>query len=937
MSKLDTEELNRQFYQDLFNWFEWAQTEAKFPEDKNKQENVIRLITRILFIWFIKEKGLVSDELFNEHEISKLLKNYDRKNGDSYYRAVLQNLFFASLNTEVENRGFKKQGNKDKKDEKFSRYLYKNQISDTKGLISLFSRTPFINGGLFDCLDSEKSVHNGGYQIDCFSDNESLYRKLSLPNRLFFDEESGLFPLLNRYKFTVEENTPIEQEVALDPELLGKVFENLLAAYNPETHETARKKTGSYYTPRTIVNYMVDEVLVGALLHRCCSEDSNAKSKSWWQDRLRYLLDYADEFNDAKELFEEGEVQSVVVAISEISILDPAVGSGAFLMGVLHKLTLALRRIDPNNKHWGKLQKEYAQERLEAVFDNESKKQRREKLSEINETFECYSDSDLGRKLHLIQNNIFGVDIQSIACQIAKLRFFISLAIEQQPNSDSKKNFGIRALPNLKTRFIVADTLKNLNVSGYQYNLFRQGIELLGVEDRLDENRRRHFLATTISQKNACKVENEQLRYKLREQLNSAGLAEDYTNKIAQWNPYDQNAKADWFDPEYMFGKLDGFDVVIGNPPYIESRNSLLSNELKDSYGGQVFADWKETLPRGSDLLIYFYARSAKFLKDSGYGCFITQNAWLSTDYGKKFQEFSLGKFSFRKIIDTSARFFSDTRSQNINAVITVFTKKLHPNIEYGIADSEMMIAPQKIIKAKQKMKWEHVFSMPEFFTNVLCKMYESSDLGNAITFGQGINLPTKALNMPEARLPIIVKDSKFIATSADGRVSHNQVSSSRRNKIPGLIMPRGIGNRHYCIFNACKAFSYSHVELYLPNDLWESDLHYCLWAYLNSSLVWLFREITGRKNLGGGLLKAEATDMKALPVGFNFDFANEAKKVLESVRSREPLPVSEEICTHAHLLIDEMISDYFGFINMHDIRKALIEKINFRLSRANS
>ena len=133
-------------------------------------------------------------------------------------------------------------------------------MRDPDTLLALFAQTPFINGGLFDCLDSfEEAPRDGGYRIDCFSDKD--YEKLSIPNRLFFDDSRGLIPLLEHYKFTVEENTPIEQEVALDPELLGKVFENLLAAYNPETGETARRQTGSYYTPRPIVDYITRHVL----------------------------------------------------------------------------------------------------------------------------------------------------------------------------------------------------------------------------------------------------------------------------------------------------------------------------------------------------------------------------------------------------------------------------------------------------------------------------------------------------------------------------------------------------------------------------------------------------------------------------------------------------------------------------------------------------
>ena len=306
LDKLDTEELNRRFYRDLFVWFKRAVDEATFPENKAKtpcpEEHVIRLITRLLFVWFIKEKGLISGDLFVEAQVAGLLRDYDRDDGDSYYRSVLQNLFFATLNTEIDKRGFSK---RDKRLlTAISRlYRYKREISDPDALLALFAQTPFINGGLFDCLDSEAATRDGGYRVDCFSDNvidprRKEYGILSIPNHLFFDDD-GLITLLNHYKFTVEENTPIEQEVALDPELLGKVFENLLAAYNPETRDTVRKQTGSYYTPRAVVDYMVDEALVATLEQHVQPADSDAE---FWEERLRYLLDYADAFNDADEL-----------------------------------------------------------------------------------------------------------------------------------------------------------------------------------------------------------------------------------------------------------------------------------------------------------------------------------------------------------------------------------------------------------------------------------------------------------------------------------------------------------------------------------------------------------------------------------------------------------------------------------------------------------
>ena len=351
---LDIEELNRQFYLKLFDWFEWAVSEAKFPSILSIEQHIIRLITRILFVWFIKEKHLVAKEWFVLSEMDKLLKNFGQSD---YYRAILQNLFFATLNTEMKHRMFSPQ--KRSGHRMFSKYRYRSLIANETRFMELMKQTPFINGGLFDCLDSEEATRDGGYRIDMFSDPDPIkypaarrkaWRELHVPDDLFFDEQRGLFPLLKHYKFTVEENTPIEQEVALDPELLGKVFENLLAAYNPETRETARKQTGSYYTPRPVVDYMVNEVLVATLAEKYQPTDGDM---AYWQERLRYLLNYESIFDDANELFEQEEAEGIVRAIAEIKVLDPAVGSGAFPMGILHTLTLALQRLDPRQQTLG--------------------------------------------------------------------------------------------------------------------------------------------------------------------------------------------------------------------------------------------------------------------------------------------------------------------------------------------------------------------------------------------------------------------------------------------------------------------------------------------------------------------------------------------------------------------------------------------------------
>ena len=656
LAKLDTEELNKQFYRKLFAWFEWAIEEATFPTDENRvikpAEHVIRLITRLLFIWFIKEKGLIAAELFNRTQIQDLLTEDDFNNGDSYYRAVLQNLFFATLNTEIDKRKFSTVGYATNRD--FSRYRYKDQMRDSDKLLDIFAKTPFINGGLFDCLDSWEATGEESYRIDCFSDNQ--YKKLSIPNRLFFDAHQGLIPLLEHYKFTVEENTPIEQEVALDPELLGRVFENLLAAYNPETGATVRKQTGSYYTPRAIVDYMVEEALVATLSQKCNPTDGDAKL---WDERLHYLLDYAQAFDDASEWFDDVETDAIVQAISELTILDPAVGSGAFPMGMLHKLTLALRRLDPDNSRWEKLQKERALQRAEIAFDTQDDPTRREELIEIDETFKRYRDSDFGRKLYLIQNSIFGIDIQPVACQIAKLRFFISLAIEQEPEQNAE-NFGIKPLPNLETRFIAANTLIGLKAQGTLTSN-----RALDLEQELRDNRERHFHATTRQRKRACKIKDEELRTELATELKHFGMSDTDAERIARWDPYDQNATADWFDSEWMFGITKGFDVVIGNPPYLKEQNNkkIFEPVIKNQWGKQ----WHQGK---MDYWYFFLHRAIDIVSKSGVVSYITSRYWLNSSGAKKLIRRIRDELSFISFVDIGKlKVFDEVVGQHMVAV----------------------------------------------------------------------------------------------------------------------------------------------------------------------------------------------------------------------------------------------------------------------------
>lgn len=418
------EALSKEFYTKLYRWYEWALSKAgkiEFPKNKNNREQerkdvkLIRLITRVLFVWFIKQKKLVPDTIFQEKYLSEILPNFkpnSTENGD-YYNAILQNLFFATLNCSIKERQFASA--KNKRDAKnLYRYTEMFNISEEE-IKELFGNIPFLNGGLFECLDYPKDKRLGrekkedNIENDGFSRNK-LHRAF-IPNILFFNDDEkqlGLIKLLEQYNFTVEENSASDAVISLDPELLGQVFENLLGELNEETQETARKTSGSFYTPREIVENMVNVSLKNYIFSK--------KIANVDEERL-------------KELFSEGKIslnwkestrEAVKNALKSVKILDSACGSGAFPVGCLQKIVTLLELLEENQDRYN-------------------------------------------LKLEIINNCIYGVDIKTIAMLICRLRFFISLICDQEAPDFTQKenNFNINPLPNLETKFVAANTLIN--------------------------------------------------------------------------------------------------------------------------------------------------------------------------------------------------------------------------------------------------------------------------------------------------------------------------------------------------------------------------------------------------------------------------------------------------------------------------------------------
>ena len=477
-----------------------------------------------------------------------------------------------------------------------------------------------MNGGLFECLDKTKYADGVEqcYNFDGFSRNDGRFadgrfkHRAIVPNNLFFEPEKGLISILGRYNFTIEENSPEEQQVALDPELLGKVFENLLGAYNPETKETARNQSGSFYTPREIVNYMVDESLIAYL-------GDNAFVRSLFRNDFTFDKTKTDDY------------QKIAEKLKAVKVLDPACGSGAFPMGLLNRMIDILERISPD----------------ERIYD---------------------------LKLSVIENCLYGSDIQSIAAQITKLRFFISLICDCEKDA-SKPNFGIPTLPNLETKFVSANSLIAKKKRPAQGNLF-ENPEIEPTKNELAEIRHKHFSARSASTKHRLREKDQALREKLAKLLSDDdNFAPEDAKQLAAWNPYDQNAVSPFFDPEWMFGVADGFDIVIGNPPYIQLQNN--SGELAQLYEGCGYS----TFARTGDIYCLFYERGWQLLKKYGHLCYITSNKWMRAGYGEKTREFFANKTNPMLLIDFAGVKIFESATVDTNILLFAKSNNQHETV----------------------------------------------------------------------------------------------------------------------------------------------------------------------------------------------------------------------------------------------------------------
>ena len=918
-NRFSVEILTKEFYNELSDWYAWAIKIIRFPnalndktdDDKYNNESAIRLITRLIFVWFLKQRHLIPDEFFDEQYIANnliegfnphaMVDLFNKSNESKYYKAILQNLFFAMLNSpitpegsnELSERHFRK-GRGDYDNNKLMRY--ESYFQNPQLFVDLANRTvPFLNGGLFDCLDEkDKDLYYDG-----FSDRESVKKYLIVPDYLFFGEEvgknidlsewygdkkkkkvsaRGIIDILKRYNFTVEENTPFDQEVSLDPELLGKVFENLLASYNPETQTTARKQTGSFYTPREIVQYMVNESLV-AHLKRTVGEEL--------EPQFRQLMQYSD---DAVELSDE-QRKSIMQSLYDCKILDPACGSGAFPMGILQQMVHILNRIDPENKQWKEMMLNKAINETSEAYRNSSDEERKELVADIERSFnENINRPDYARKLYLIENCIYGVDIQPIAIQISKLRFFISLVVDQKTNDNPADNFGIRPLPNLEAKFVAANTLIGLNS---EFSITDTD-KVREIKAGLKTANHKIFGAKTVKTKRKYKEKIKELRISLVEELKTLGFVDEAeAQQLASWDMFDQNTSSPFFDSEWMFGVKGGFDVVIGNPPYI--RPHALSQAIKCQL-------WKYflTFEKKADFYVCFLEKGIEMLTSSGVLSMIVSNGWLRLDSFEAIRKFILQKSNIGIIVDFESNVFeSAVVKTNILLTIKGFDtenviKTARISNTEALKSLQFKYIPQKAFKGNYKNVFDLSYDAQTSLIkskiengSIRIKDYfllsfglKTGDDDKFLTFSKSSPLCEKLLRGADiGRYSYSYKDEYVIFDPVSMKRNRQTARPGTRERFEQpKILVRDTGNGLKCTFDNENFFV---KDVVIISDKNRNDLHLkILTAVLNSKVMRFYYETTFPT------LHVQSDELAVLPIRRDFIIDYPNKQIVALVDS---------------------------------------------------
>jgi adenine-specific DNA-methyltransferase len=403
------------------------------------------------------------------------------------------------------------------------------------------------------------------------------YHKLLLPQEIF----ANIFETFNNFNFTIYEDAPDEHTVAVDPEMLGHIFENLLED---------NKEKGAFYTPKEIVHYMCRESLKDYLI---ANDELNILDNDLAKNTIYKIIQQLDLTKDEIQ-FAEKNAYKIIDALEQVKVCDPAIGSGAFPMGLLQEIFNA------------------------QIY-----------LQELKGFKKDITDAKI--KKHIIEESIYGVDIDAGAVDIARLRFWLSLVvdeIEPQP------------LPNLSFKIVCANTLIPLGKLKGDFT----GTHEIAMD--LESVRHDYFNASK-EDKSALEQKFTKLQKKLlvtAKEWVSREDAEIY-ERLLEFSPFEDKS-CTWFDAWWMFGVKDGFDIVIGNPPYVQLQKD--GGKLANLYKAIKY----DTFERTGDIYSLFYEKGVQLLKPKGILCYITSNKWMRANYGASTRQFFVEKTHPLLLID---------------------------------------------------------------------------------------------------------------------------------------------------------------------------------------------------------------------------------------------------------------------------------------------
>ncbi|MFW6172778.1 MAG: Eco57I restriction-modification methylase domain-containing protein, partial [Elusimicrobiota bacterium] len=601
-----------------------------------------KLLGQIVFLYFIQKKGWLGvpiNKKWGEGDRDFLTHVFEKAKGEkrNFFNDYLEVLFYNTLNNP----------RREEVDPSYSKLLH--------------CRIPFLNGGLFEPMK--------GYDWE-----NSL---LLLNNDLFSNTaDTGILDVFNRYNFTVKEDEPLEKEVAVDPEMLGKVFENLL-------EENLRKGKGAYYTPREIVHYMCQESLINYLITESKIDEKKIRNLVT-RDMVLTKEDIKEAMRNEKTkkrlsnrvlTFWEEEAKRLEEILKDIKVVDPACGSGAFLVGMLQEIV---------------------------------------KARQVLQLFTDKEFNEYKLKKETIQSCIYGVDIDPGAIEIAKLRLWLSLVVDYEleeieplPNLDYKVMQGNSLLEEL----VLGDTaiklfdpnlvinekkkMKNLFEEEKQEDLFEGRSPVKKVMKKLDKLRKKYFRISDLSEKLQVKKQIEYIEQNLVKEcidkeikkldiqrknigkyiVPGIGMTKKDAKRLAKtlsaqatimemWQEFRESGVRPFFLWHLYFADVfeqkGGFDIVIANPPYVRQEEIKDQKPILRKQGYKVYNNI-------SDLYTYFYERSYDILRNNGILAFISSNKWMRAKYGEKLRNFFQEKTKVLHLIDFSGhKVFQATVDTNI-------------------------------------------------------------------------------------------------------------------------------------------------------------------------------------------------------------------------------------------------------------------------------